>query len=237
MNTKKQILLPGLNQQLEFLTKNYNALPVSVLVIGAASEPVAIALSEKYKIQVQLIVEDYESLMTSKLLVDGKNTDVKMMSFEATDFTEKYFDLIYAQASISSTNRNKIIKEIKKILKPGGYLCAGEVVSLKKDVPRFMQDIYDSSGLLPLYTEELVKYYSDRNFSVEAEKDLSYTLKEFYSFNVDKLADAKEKLFDNEKSYYKKLLNKISHESKVYLKLGGDKHMGFKVLLLKKEEK
>jgi DNA-directed RNA polymerase subunit N (RpoN/RPB10) len=40
-------------------------------------------------------------------------------------------------------------------------------------------------------------------------------------------------LSGQEKSYYKKLLNKISHESNAYLKLGADKYIGFKMLILK----
>ena len=50
------------------------------------------------------------------------------------------------------------------------------------------------------------------------------------------LKNTKEDLPENEKSYYKKLLNQISHESNVYLKLGGDKYLGFYALILQKGE-
>jgi len=236
MNLKDEILLPGLDHQFAFLKRTFKQSPESVLVIGSSSETISLKLSEKYKIKINLIVEDYESLMNSKLLLDRKNFACKMMSFEATDFADSSFDLIYAQASISSTNRNKIVKEIKRILKPGGYFCVGEITLLNEEVPRFMKDIYNSSALLPLYTNNLSKYYNDRNFSVIAEKDFSSFLKDYYSINMDKLAGTKENLSEREKSYYKKLLNKVSHESKAYLNLGGDKYMGFKVLLLKKGE-
>ena len=39
-----------------------------------------------------------------------------MMDFDNTDFNAEEFDLVYAQASISLLNRNKIVKEIKRIL-------------------------------------------------------------------------------------------------------------------------
>jgi hypothetical protein len=47
------------------------------------------------------------------------------------------------------------------------------------------------------------------------------------------LKQAIETLTEKEKSYYKKLLNKISHESNAYLKLGADKYIGYKLLILK----
>lgn len=233
---KNKILLPGLDKQIEFLKNNYNEKPKSILVIGSSSEVAALSLSGLFHISVNLIVEEYESLMSSKLILKNKeNIILKMMSFETTDFNSSEFDLVFAQASISSVNRNKIIKEIKRILKPGGFFCAGEIVSITSELPRFMTDIYEASDLLPLHVDELEKYYSDRKFIINAKQDLSSTLKDFYSFNMAQLQEAKDSLMENEKSYYKKLLNKISHESNVYLKLGGHKHIGFHTLLMQKE--
>ena len=237
MKSKKQILLPGLGKQLEFLRKNLSTEVNSILVIGSASEAPALSLSGSFHSNVNLIVEDYESFINSKIVLDNAdNINLKIMSFEATDFNSNEFDLVYAQASVSSINRNKIIKEIKRILKPGGYLCVGEITSLNKEQPQFMKDIYDNSELLPLFADDLEKYYGERKFTVAALENLSSTLKEFYSLNISKLENSIDNLTDKEKSYYKKLLNKISHESNVYLKLGGDKHLGFYVLLLHKGE-
>jgi SAM-dependent methyltransferase len=235
MENKKQILLPGLAKQLSFLEKNLNTEPKSILVMGASSEMPALELANVYNVKIELIVEEYESLLNSKLVLkNDESINLKMMSFENTDYRDNEFDLIYAQASISLVNRNKIIKEIKRILKPGGFLCVGEIVSFTKEPPRFIQDIFDSSSMLPLYHEDIQKYYLDRKFVIVAQENLSSTLKEFYSINAAKLDDAVYNLTDNEKSYYKKIVNKISHESNVYLKLGGDKHFGFRVLLLRK---
>lgn len=237
MKTKKQILLPGLGKQVEFFRKNFSGEAKSILVIGSASEIPALSLSGFFHSKVNLIVEDYDSFINSKLVLDNaENIDLKIMSFEATDFGNSEFDVVYAQASVSSVNRNKIIKEIKRILKPGGILCVGEITSLTKEQPQFMKDIYDNSDLLPLFVDDLEKYYGERKFSVTVKENLSSTLKEFYSLNTSKLDSSIDNLTDKEKSYYKKLLNKISHESNVYLKLGGDKHLGFYTLLLRKGE-
>ena len=48
------------------------------------------------------------------------------------------------------------------------------------------------------------------------------------------LDDRLNKLGESEKAYHKKMLNRISHESNAYLKLGADKFIGFVSLLLTK---
>ena len=236
-NIKKQTLLPGLKSQLRFLKKNLSTVPENILVIGSSSEWIASEFSRTLGNNVNLIVGDYESLLNAKLIL-GEESFVKtsLMDFEITDFDKETFDLVYAQASISLTNRNKIVKEIKQILKPGGYFCVGEIVSLKKDVPAFMGDIYDSSDLNPLFIDDLEKYYGERKFNIIAKQNLSETLKEYYLQCSSLLREKTEDLTDREKSYYKKLLNKVSHQSNVYLKLGGDKYMGLVALLLQKGE-
>jgi len=230
------IFLPGQKRQYNFLLKNYTEKPKSILVIGSASEHLAILFAEKFKVPVDLIVEDYGSLMNSKLVLGGKDSiTVRMMNFDATDFSNEQFDLVYAQASVSLTNRNKIVKEIKRILKPSGYFSVGETVSLRKDCPKFIKDLFDSSNILPLFYEDTEKYYTERKFKVIARTDLTDTLPDFYRESSQHLRAAESGLSDKEKSYYKKLVNRIGHESNAYLKLGGDKYIGFETLLLKKE--
>jgi SAM-dependent methyltransferase len=234
MNNEK-ILLPGLNKQIDFLKKNLSAEINSVLVIGSASEIPAVTISKRFNCNVEVIIEDYESLLNSKLLLSNEpNITVRLMDFEVTDFNSSSFDLIYAQASVSSAKRNKIVKEINRILKPGGYFCVGEIVALNKSVPRFVRDIFDSSDLLPLFNNDLAGYYLERKFTFSGSLELTNTLKEYFSVNADLLRSSKGDLTQQEKSYYKKLLHKISHESNAYLKLGADKYIGFVALLLQK---
>ncbi len=231
----KKILLPGLDKQISFLRKNLTSDVKTALVIGSTSEVPAEIISKHFNCNVEVIVEDYESLLNSKLILGKEsNINVSLMSFDATDFNSFSFDLIYAQASISSTKRNKIVKEINRILKPGGYFCIGEIVALNKSVPMFVQNIFDSSDLLPLFNNDLNKYYLERKFTLKGSVDLTNTLNEFYLQNADLLKSSKDELTQQEKSYYKKLVNKISHESNAYLKLGADKYIGFVALLLQK---
>lgn len=228
-------LLPGLDRQIEFLLNNFKNPAQSILVIGSNSEEMAKELSSHFDTNIELIVEDYDSLMNSKLILESlPRVNVRLMDFEVTDFEDSSFDLIYAQASISLTKRNKIVKELKRVLKPGGYICVGEVVALRKDYPPFVQDIFDSSDLLPLFVDDLDKYYNERKFSILVRQNLSHTLKKFYSRSASLMDDSIDTLSSSEKSYYKKILNKFSHESNAYIKLGGDKFIGFVAMLLQK---
>ncbi len=235
MKNHPQIFLPGLSKQLEFLYEKADRKFESVLVIGTVSEKIALSLSRKYDISVELIVNDYESLLSSKLIIENNpSVNLKLMDYENTDYEDAQFELIYAQASVSTGNRKNIVKEVKRILKPGGLFCVGELVKLKEPVPPFVQNIFDNSDLLPLSSNGVTEYYSDKGFVVTSKMDLTNTLKEYYTKTSSALARYSKKNTDEEKRYYKKLLNKISHETNVYLKLGGDKFIGFHSLLLRK---
>ena len=71
----------------------------------------ALRLSEQFT-EVQIIVNEYKSLMQSRdRLQNADKIKIKMMDYAHTDFNDNYFDLIYAQASISVPDRKNIIKE------------------------------------------------------------------------------------------------------------------------------
>ncbi|MFA8342319.1 MAG: class I SAM-dependent methyltransferase [Rhodothermaceae bacterium] len=233
----EKFFLPGGRYQLKFfLNQEIDIKGKSVLVVGSGSEQVAKKLAEESESAVHLIVEDYDSLMNSKIALDhNPAVDVRLMDFEITDFNQNEFDFIYAQASVSGSRRNKIIKELKRILKPEGIFCAGEIVNLKEDMPVFLQDIWESADLDPMNIGKVDAYYEERNFEVEETKNLSDILKEYYRINEKMLPETKEGLSEQEKSYYKKLIKRVSHESGVYLKQGGDSYIGFYVLVMRKK--
>ena len=234
MQENQNIFLPAGFKQFRILKNKFNISGKTVLVIGAGSEKIAEKMIESGAASVKMIVNDFDSLMNSRLNL-GKESKIvlEMMEYDNTDFNENEFDLVYAQGSISSSNRSKIIKEIKRILKADGVLCVGEITSLKKEYPVFIKDIFDASEIHPLLNDSCSDYYTERKFSVLHEQDLSSSLKNFYENASSALEMSIEKLTEKEKSYYKKLLNKISHESNAYLKLGADKYIGFKMLILK----
>jgi ubiquinone/menaquinone biosynthesis C-methylase UbiE len=232
----KKIFLPGGDQQLELLSANVDLKGKQILVAGAASEEIAMTLANKSGRIVNLIMEDLDSFMNAGIQIDDdKNVKTAIMDFEVTDFAPNTFDIIYAQASISLDNRNKIIKEFKRLLKPEGILCVGEVIVFREEPPSFVIDIFESSGMAPLLADEIEKYYTERKFKILLSEDLTSSLNSFYSSSLTALNKAILYLTDREKSYYKKLVKKIKHESEAYLKLGADKYIGFKTLILQKE--
>jgi ubiquinone/menaquinone biosynthesis C-methylase UbiE len=234
MIESKNILLPGGLKQFRILKSKYIIPEKNVLVIGAGAEKIAQKMVDSDAASVSFIVNDYESLINARItLPKGNAITLKMMDYESTDFNADKFDLVYAQASTSTSNRNKIIKEIKRILKYEGIFCISEITALKEDYPVFVKNLFASSDILPLKHNICKEYFIERNFEVLFEEDLSSSLKSFYESASQSLKEIIISLSDNEKSYYKKLLNKISHESNSYLKLGADKYIGFKMLILK----
>ena len=236
MTKRNEILLPGTIKQSEIFSVSIDISGKTILIVGAGSEQTAVDFSEKAE-KIYLIVEEQDSLVQTRYnLSKMPGIQVRMMDFSNTDFKPGTFDIIYAQASVSNPNRNKIIKEIRRILKPGGIFCVGEIVSLIKNIPPYVKDVWDSSGISAMYTEEVEKYYEDKRFKILKSDDLSFTLKEFYSNMKNKIKSQINNLPQNEKLTHKKLLNRITHESDVYLNLGGSSVMGFKMLILQKED-
>lgn len=224
------VLLPGGNKQLEQLLEQNISKGAHALIIGAGCEIAAIQLG-KYFSNINIIADDYDSVMRIKVKL--KNEDkvkVKLMDYAHTDFESEHFDLIYAQGSISVPEKKNITKELKRILTSRGLFCAGEIVSLKKPVPGFVTDIWDRSGLDPIPSSEIKKYYEAKGFEVLSEKDLSDTLKDFY----EKIRNTVAKVSKDEKEADKKYFSRMKHESHAYLKLGGDKYIGFKSLIMRK---
>jgi ubiquinone/menaquinone biosynthesis C-methylase UbiE len=224
------VLLPGGNKQIEHLLEQNISTGAHALIIGAGCEIAAIQLS-KYFSNINIIADDYDSVMQIKMkLKDEEKVKVKLMDYAHTDFENEYFDLIYAQGSISVTNKKNIVKEIKRILRSQSLFCAGEIVSLKEPVPGFVNDIWERSDLEPIASSKIKKYYEGKGFEVLSEKDLSDTLKDFY----EKLRNTVSKVSKDEKEADKKYFSRMKHESHAYLKLGGDKYIGFNSLIMRK---
>lgn len=232
------IFLPGTDQQVKFLLNTTEIGNKHVLIIGSGTGEIAQKLLLAEPSGITIIVEDYDSLITMRYRLENsgeKRVQIRMMDFDNTDFRDNTFDIIYVQAAASVSKRNKIIKEIKKILKPGGIFCAGEIIKVIENPPAFIIDIWNTSDLQPLTPDALDKYYIEKGFEIIDRKDLSFTLKEFYLQGEKMLFKGIPELSDEEKSYYKKLLRKISHESNAYLKLGGNEYMGFTALIMRKQ--
>ena len=229
-NQTNNILLPGGSKQLEHLLEQNIPKGEQDLIIGPNCEFIAAKLIE-YFTNLFIVTDNYESVMQIRMkLKDEDKIKVKMMNYAHTDFENLYFDLIYAQGSISVPDKKDIVKEIKRILTITGLFCAGEIVSLKEPIPGFVNDIWERSGLEPIASSEIKKYYENKGFNVLSEKDFSTTLRDFYERTISTVL----KVSKDEKEIDKKYFSRMKHESNAYLKLGGDKYIGFKSLIMRK---
>jgi ubiquinone/menaquinone biosynthesis C-methylase UbiE len=235
MTEDHTIFLPGSGKQFNHLKGKVSLQDKYILIIGSNSEKIAQMFLDAEANAVTIILDEYDSLMNARYLLKNKEEiSVRLMDSNSTDFNDAVFDIVYAQASISNKMRNKIIKEIKRILKPEGILNVGEIVSLKSSPPIFVNDIWESGNILPLSSGDVKKYYEERKFEVVDNLDLSAHLKDFYLESKKLLINNIDSLSENEKAYYKKLLKRMSHESNAYLKLGGKDYMGFTSIIARK---
>lgn len=230
-------LLPGTEFQYRRLKNSPVEQNIPILFIGAGNEFFADKFSKKFKVDAELIVEDYETLISAKLLLqENSAVTTRIMDFARTDFDDKQFKCVYAQASVSNPDRNKIIKEIKRILQPEGFLIVGEIVKIRKDIPAYVNDILTSSQLSLLDSEEITSYYEQRNFTVIEECEEKRGLDEYYELCSVIMKNNVNLMDEDELKYNKKLIKKARHETDAYLKLGLDKFISFKILVLQKND-
>ncbi len=229
------IFLPGSGKQFNHLNAKVILKDKDILIIGSNSEKIAQMFLNAEANAVTIILDEYDSLMNARYLLKNiEELSVRLMDFSSTDFNNAKFDIVYAQASISGKMRNKIIKELKRILKPDAILNVGEITSLKSSPPIFVNDIWESGNILPLNSDDIKKYYEERKFEVVDTLNLSAHLKDFYLESINLLYNNIDSLSENEKAYYKKMLKRMSHESNAYLKLGGKDYMGFTSIIARK---
>lgn len=226
---KNNIFLPGTNKQINHLLNTIDLTNKKILVVGTNTKDIVNKIPDSSNIEV--IVGDYENLVELMNDFSGKtNVKVRLMEYSATDFSNETFDIIYAQASISNFDRNKIVKEFKRISKPEAIFCIGEITRKSDEVPPFLKNILDNNSLNPLLQDKIEEYYTERKFEIIEIIDLSETLNDFYTTCIE---FAKTKLEDSESKDIKELQTRLVHEAKAYIKYGGDKYMGMKALIMK----
>ena len=235
MDTKKFIYLPGSVYQINKFLEDNSVEEKDILIIGSNSEAFAEEFLAQKARTVIIIVDDNDTLVRSRFILSSKKKiSVRMMEYTNTDFNDASFDFVYAQASISTYARKKILKEIKRILRPDGILCCSEIVNLEQDVPKYINDLRENSGIEALWVNELNDFYIKAGFEIVSEENLSNRLQNFYRDSSRLLEDNKEDLTESEKSYYRRTLKMMSHEPNAYLDLGGFRFMGLKMLTVRK---
>jgi ubiquinone/menaquinone biosynthesis C-methylase UbiE len=200
------------------------------LIIGPHCESIAVSLTDKYS-DVHIITDDYNSVLQYRMKLKAQEkVKIKMMDYAHTDFEDGYFDLVFAQGSMSVPERKNILKEIKRIIDSQGKVCIGEIVSLAEPIPKFVTDIWEQSNLEPISGSAIKAFYESKGFEVLSEKDHSSTMKDFYEKVVIEFSMTSKE----EKEQNKKYFSRIKHESNAYIKHGGNKYIGFKSLIMRK---
>jgi len=232
---KDKVLLPGTEKQFAHLLSEADTRDKKLLIIGSGCEDAAVSIVAECK-EVSIIVNNHDALINSRLrLKNNPAINVKFMDYEHTDFNSNSFDIVYAQASLSVSNRNKILKEIRRILFNDGILNTGEIFYPDESVPAFVSDVMSSENLQPLTEVKLINFYTERGFELIDEKDLTASLRDYYTTVENILADKKREHGEDELKPDKKMLGRIKHQANVYLKLGGDRFLGFRSFILRKK--
>jgi ubiquinone/menaquinone biosynthesis C-methylase UbiE len=231
----KMIFLPGTDKQLNFLLDTVDPKDLVVLQAGSQGDKISTKIHQYEPASIHIITDNSSDLMEMRFRLKEKNIPVKLMDYTNTDFRDNTFDLVYSQGTFSTSARRKIYKEVLRIMKDDGIICSGEIVKMEEKVPRFMQDVWDTSGIAPLSAEKLMQFYEESGLEIIAHKNLSYTLKEFYRSGREMLSGFLQDGSADEKKYYKKIINRISHEANAYLNLGGEKYMQYHTFILKRK--
>jgi SAM-dependent methyltransferase len=229
------IFLPGTDKQIKLLLEIVDPLNKNILLAGSQGDKIAGKILPYSPLSIQIITEDSNEMMEMRFTIKDKSIPVKMMDYKNTDYKDGIFDLIYAQGTFSTSSRRKIYKEVLRILKDDGIICSGEVISSEDKVPPFVADVWEKSGIAPLTLEKLLRFYTEAGIEVLEQKNISYTLKEFYNSGKTMLKGFLKEGTEDEKKHYKKLINKVSHEANAYLNLGGDRYMEFHTFILKRK--
>lgn len=229
------VLLPGREDQLNFLLRNMPVAGKKVLLIGSGAEKIAMKLAEENCESILILTDNEELLVNTRMIVTGQEKiKVKYSSFAGIDSPDGSFDIVYAQGTISNMDRKKILKEVYRVLGHEGFFVVGEMTSLKGDIPAFLRSVFAANGMEIVSAESLEMFYKGEGFKLKSMKVLDNSLKEYYK-DIERVFNRKlSNMTKQEQQENKELITKTKHEINVFLKLGGLKYIGFSAFILLK---
>jgi len=208
-----------------------------LLLIGCRHGENAIALSSVFAGGIIGIEEDPEAVLYGKMaaLESGlaSRVSLRYMSPVATNFLPKQFDVILLEGAFSSYPPGKILKEASRLLANDGLLLFSDSCWLHDSIPTYVRNVWETKDHTVLTTEAILAFFKERGFEILHSQLRSDVLKSFYAQFHDSVRAIAKDGFQGFK-HMKTLVKHYKHEIDVYSKHGGDKHMGYLVLVSKR---
>lgn len=223
------ILLPGMSRQYNHILRLTGFKGKNICIFGSKSTPIASMFLKRQASAVSVIVEHEDDLLedrASEWLKTG--TSLKLMNYANTDFPSDSFDYIYAQAALVGSDRRTVLKEMYRLLKPGGELSLGDIILFKQAPPVF-NAIFKESGMKPIEDSALTELLEETGFTIKDKTDISDGLTTYYKTQLDYIEEYEQKLSPAEKKDLKKELAPYKHECKSYFLSKGHLVYGMQV--------
>ncbi|MBI5726739.1 MAG: class I SAM-dependent methyltransferase [Ignavibacteriales bacterium] len=235
MQQEAIILLPGMNEQSNAFLRHHKIKETKMLVMGTAAPHLLKKFLNPFVASIDVIIDNEDLLLTERLSAPkDKKVRIRFMDFVNTDFTDNTFDFVYTQGAASTLQRVKVLHEVKRILKPGGVYCLGELVYIKGDVPVSIRSVWDIAGISPIELEQTEGCYTEAGFTILETTDLSKTLYAMYERYKEVMQNGASKMTEDELQALRHDLIRLKHEAEIFIKMGGDKYTGYFMYELQK---
>lgn len=234
-------IIPWNNWVYENLNLSNNS---KILEIGCGTGKLWSENKDKLSSDLKIYLTDYSKAMVEETKLKTKSIsqiiEVTQMSGEKLEFLDSTFDFVIVNHVMHLfEDKDKCLKEIKRVLKPKGFLCS---TTFSKNNMKYLSDLYNefsNSDKLRLVSkdftlengkEQLKKYFPDvKVFEYKDEiciSEFSWISKYLISIGVDKLKDT-----IYEKSFIDFLSKKADKKGKIYI----DKKSG--IFIARKEDR
>ncbi|MDX9758563.1 MAG: methyltransferase domain-containing protein [Bacteroidota bacterium] len=202
----------------------------SLLLMGCRQGENALALAGCFDGRIVGIEEDSESVFYAKMAAAemklAPRVSLQFMAPVATNFRPGQFTVVLLEGVLSSYPPGKVIKEVLRVLAPGGWLLASDSCWLEEDVPTFARDVWESPDHKVLTPPAVRALLEERGVEVLALEDRSDVLDPFYRQFHDTVRGIAKSRFEGMK-HQKALVKHYKHEIDVYRKHGGARYMGY----------
>lgn len=235
MPENKSPFLPGGDSPVKFFLKEFPERDCSLLILGNGFPQLVPFFVDAGFSSVKAASDDNTEVFEYKANTPKeKQIPSLCVDYASLDYKDESFDHVFCQATLTLSGRNKLIKQIRRVLKPGGHLTTSEILCNKKPAPTFLNDIWAESGQDPLYTDEFEPYYTSRGFIIKSSADFTNDLDEFYIKSYKLLESSLKSLPADKRVQFRKDFVQEKHEITSLVKGGALKYMNLKTMILQK---